>query len=102
MKRTSFATQCRISLDRMARVAERLSGHRSCTQNITGARLKFLSIMAGIPTAIGDGSKTKIRSNTPRQQTGAKRLAKIAKKKKFRAKRHHCPLPFEINGTGTT
>ena len=42
-----------------------LSGHRSCTHKTTLALKNLDATIPGIPTVIGDGSKTNILSNEP-------------------------------------
>ena len=60
----------------MAEVADKLSGHKSCTQSTIGIFFIFLINIAGKHTVIGDGAYTNITSYLPRNLNGAKRHEK--------------------------
>jgi hypothetical protein len=91
----------RILFDRTAPVADKLSGQRSCIQNITGADLINFRTSAGRPTVIGEGSYTMIMSKGPLQSIGPKMLAETAKEIKLSASRGLLPIPRDIRGALT-
>src|SRR5207245_8546108 len=67
---------------RIRPVARSVSGQISWTQTKIGARLKYLIIMAGIPTVIAPAWKTIIVSALP-TRNGPKRLAESRNERQF-------------------
>ncbi|MDT4885213.1 hypothetical protein FQZ97_1214290 [compost metagenome] len=66
--------------ERTTPTAAKLSGQRSSTHKITGARFSFPRRMAGMPTVMCEGSNTKMTSaRNPRNNQGPQRQAPTAK-----------------------